>query len=181
MVAKIDIEVRADGYFNASRICKSSGKQWNHFVDVQSHQDHLAELSMRLDLPISAADNHRGLISTKRGAKGGIWIHSELVPRLKQWCSQKRKQTSSGYVYAVTSDVLDAVKIGLWSGSLDNLRTRYLTPYGPTLTFETAFVDDCVRAEAALHKQFWQQNLGGELFHKASLQAYKEAILGMDK
>ena len=74
---------------------------------------------------------------------------------------------------------MDAVKIGMWTGSLDALRRRYLTPYGPSLTIKSAFVEDCVRVEATLHTQFQQHNLGGELFDKAFLQAYNDAILGL--
>lgn len=177
----LEVEMRADGYFNATKLCKKTGKRWDHYLENQRTEELLKDLSEGLSLPIASGSMPvQAIIETVRGPRGCIWVHPDVLPDLQHWCShRKRKQTTCGYVYAVTSDVLDAVKIGMWSGSLDNLRARYLTPYGPTVTMASAFVEDCVRAEAALHKKFLQHNLGGELFHKASLQAYNDAIWGL--
>ena len=38
-----------------------------------------------------------------------------------------------GYTYCVTSDLLDSVKIGYWTGSIDGLKKRYATYYGKEL------------------------------------------------
>lgn len=177
----LEVEMRDDGYFNATKMCKSTKKRWDHYLENQRTEELLKDLSKGLSLPIvSASMPVQAIIQTVRGPRGSIWVHPDVLPDLQHWCShRKRKQTSRGYVYAVTSDVLDAVKIGMWSGSLDNLRARYLTPYGPSLSMETAFVEDCVWAEAALHNKFRQHSLGGELFQKTFLQAYKDAIVGL--
>lgn len=92
------------------------------------------------------------------------------------WCSHKRKRGLSGYIYVATSNILNAAKIGMWRGSIDNLKKRYTTPYGPTLQIHTAVVDDCVGAEALLHKQFQHRNLGGELFEKQFILEYIDAL-----
>ena len=64
----------------------------------------------------------------------------------------------------------------MWTGSIDNLRTRYITPYGPDLQLNVNWVADAAMVEAQLHKQFAAQNLGGELFCKKMLNEYLLAI-----
>jgi hypothetical protein len=44
-----------------------------------------------------------------------------------------KKEYNKGYVYCITSPLLNAIKIGLWKGTIDNLLARYITPYGKNL------------------------------------------------
>lgn len=118
------------------------------------------------------------MILLKAGGKHeGTWVHPSALDNLRDWCLRpKRKRDGSGYVYAATSPLIPIVKIGMWTGSIDNLRKRYTTPYGPDLQLTVKCVADVVMAEAQLHKQFAVHNLGGELFCKNMLNEYLLAI-----
>ena len=85
----------------------------------------------------------------------------------------------SGYVYLVTSPVLNAVKIGCWSSSLCELRSRYATAYGPGVAVQARFVRDCFKTERDLHRMFKDQCLGGELFSKDYVKEYTEALVAV--
>ncbi len=82
----------------------------------------------------------------------------------------------SGYVYTATSPLVIAVKIGCWRGSVDDLRARYATPYGPDVQLKVVYVDDKVAGEAWMHQQFNEYNCGGEMFDKAYLTKYPAAL-----
>lgn len=174
-MVKMVVETRADGYVNASKLCKASKKLWGNYFQNNRTHEFLEELAGTLDQPKGAL-----IQSQKGGVSQGTWVHPTVLPDLQRWCSEKKKMSSAGYIYAVTSDVLNAVKIGMWRGSIDNLRARYLTPYGPSVEFSTAIVEDCVVAEASLHNQFKQHSLGGELFDKRHHETYKEALRAID-
>ena len=174
------IERRADGYFNASLMCKSTKKQWVRYFDHPRTAEFLEELSSNLEIAVKSCDGSALIYSKNGGSSPGTWVHPNIVPHLQHWCSNKRKCSPSGYVYAVTSSVLNAVKIGMWRGSIDKLRARYLTPYGPTVQIATAVVDDCLAVEATLHRQFQQYSLGGELFDKQHHQEYLNALQALD-
>lgn len=167
------IEIRKlDGYVNATRMCKASGKHWYHFAENTSTQSFLKCLAAQTGQTVSE------LMQSKHGGSTpGTWVHPQVAIRLAAWCSnRKRKLSARGYVYAVTSDVLNAVKIGMWTGSSHNLKSRYQTPYGPSLQIWCVVVNDCVAAEVQLHKQFKEFNKGGELFDKSELVRYQEAF-----
>ena len=169
------IETRADGYVNATLICQSTGKQWGHYADRNLARNFFKKLSSELGCKVD------DIVQSKRGGNcKGTWIHPQLLVHLQHWCSNKRKRSAAGYVYAVTSDVLNAVKIGMWRGSVHSLKARYITPYGPTVQIATAIVDNCLAAEATLHEQFQQYSLGGELFDKQHHQEYLNALQALD-
>lgn len=166
------VEVRPDGFINATRMCTTGGKAWNAYERNQKTKDFLEELSMELKIPVAQ------LIDSKRGGNDhqGTWVHPRVHEHLAHWCSYKRKRTVSGYVYAATSNILDAVKIGMWRGSVDKLKSRYATPYGPELEVFAVFVKDCAASESSLHRRFDRYNLGGELFAKDHLDDYVAAM-----
>ena len=75
----------------------------------------------------------------------------------------------TGYIYVVTSPLLSALKIGKWRGSLDKLRSRYVTPYGSDLFLMVKWTDDRTAAEADAFKSFADHRLQNELFSKQIL------------
>lgn len=172
---KMRVEVRPDGFINATRMCTMGGKAWNAYERNQKTKDFLKELSIELEMPVAQ------LIDSKRGGndRPGTWVHPRMQEHLANWCSYKRKRTVSGYVYSATSDLLQAVKIGMWRGSLDGLKSRYATPYGPGVAVHSVFVDDCAACESSLHRRFDRHNLGGELFAKSNLDDYIAAMEAM--
>lgn len=172
------IEKRStDGYVNATQMCKAAGKMWANFMQNDITKSYMEDLADATSIPLAELTHIQ-----HGGSKPGTWVHPQVADRLAAWCrNRKRKRDGSGYVYAVTSKCLDAVKIGLWTGSLDRLKARYITPYGPTLVIWHAMVEDCVAAEAALHQKFRSHNMGGELFDKSQLEHYLKAIEDLKK
>lgn len=159
-------EVRSDGFINATDLCSEAGKAFAAYERNQTTKQFLLELAGNLGLAVEQ------LIDSRRGCAGGTWVHPDVKTHLTMWCGLKRKRVASGYVYAVTSELLNAVKIGMWRGSIDGLKSRYRTPYGPGLEVYTVFVGDCAACEHKLHRQFDRHNLGGELFAKEHLDDY---------
>jgi len=90
--------------------------------------------------------------------------------------AEQRRSSRSGYVYLVTSPLVNVVKIGCWRGSVDCLRKRYVTPYGPALSLEVVHVPERVKSEARMHEEFAVHNRGGELFDKSHLAHYRIAL-----
>jgi len=81
-----------------------------------------------------------------------------------------------GFVYCVTSDILNAIKIGFWKGSIEGLRSRYTTSYGNNLvlhTFETSYPH---KLEQKCHKHFEKYRITNELFDKKYINKYIEFI-----
>ena len=130
------VEVRpSDGYFNATKMCASSKRKWAEYARNRQTLEFLAALSKSEGL----ADASELVQSQHGGFHPGTWVHPAVAKHLQHWCLQiKRKRSDSGYIYAATSPIINAVKIGMWSGSIDNLRARYITPYGPDLATGSA-------------------------------------------
>ncbi|RYE16209.1 MAG: hypothetical protein EOP45_17900 [Sphingobacteriaceae bacterium] len=88
----------------------------------------------------------------------------------------------TGLIYAVTSPILNAVKIGQWSGSVDQLRSRYRTYYGHSCHIVYQKVADRRICEIQTFQQFSSFNLrsvdvkNGELFDKRYLKEYNSFI-----
>ena len=168
----VAVEVRADGFINATKMCKTSGKAWNAYERNRTTKEFLNELSADLKVPVT------DLVDSRKGGndRPGTWVHSGVREHLSTWCGLKRKRSASGYVYTATSGLLNAVKIGMWRGSIHSLKSRYATPYGPGVEVHSVFVEDCAACEGSLHRQFDRYNLGGELFAKDHLDDYVDAM-----
>jgi hypothetical protein len=79
--------------------------------------------------------------------------------------TQKKRD---GLVYVITSPVLDAVKIGMWKGSVKKLKERYSTYYGPRLTLKIIETDNCRRLETLAHSALREFKIESELFKKGA-------------
>ena len=166
-------ELRPGDYVNATRLAKKSGKEWKHYHSAATTKRFLSGLARRLQKQVGDLVVYKCMRNTERCT----WVHPDIGADLQRWIQRNERQRSrEGRVYLVTSDVLNAVKIGSWSGTLDNLRMRYTTPYGPTTTVETVWVEDRLKMEAHLHNRFEDHNLGGELFDKAHYEKYASAL-----
>jgi KilA-N domain len=76
----------ADGYINATAMCKAVGKQFNDYWRIGPTQEFLKELSAETGLPVS------GLVVTFKGGKAelqGTWVHPDVAINLGQWCSPR--------------------------------------------------------------------------------------------
>jgi len=71
----------ADGYVNATAMCKANGKQWSKYREsdrCQTYLDALAETS-----EIRMFD----LIESRQGQGGGTWVHPQVAVDLARWIS----------------------------------------------------------------------------------------------
>ena len=75
---------------------------------------------------------------------------------------RKLPKQKAHMVYAVTSPLLRAVKIGRWTGSVDELVRRYKTYYGSELMLRKKYVVNSVEAERSLMLRFEDDRLTGE-------------------
>lgn len=66
-----EVEIRPDGFFNATKMCKTGGKDWNAYERNQKTKEFLKELSSDLECGMD------GLIDSQRGgnAHHGTWVH----------------------------------------------------------------------------------------------------------
>ncbi len=167
----LKVEIRqSDGYFNATLMCLSTGKQMSEYNRQKGTRSYLERLSANTGIAV------KGLVH-RRIPSEGTWVHPKVAEDLRHWCSrQGTKKGTSGYVYLATSPLLNAVKIGCWTGSLANLKSRYMTPYGPDVQIEHVFVPNCVSSENQMHVRFLNFNRGGELFDKAHALEYSDAL-----
>jgi len=84
----------------------------------------------------------------------------------------KYKCSTIGYAYCVTSDLVNAVKIGFWTGTLETLRGRYVTLYGNSLTIFTVYTTNAYELEQQCHKKFARNRISNELFDKEYWNSY---------
>jgi hypothetical protein len=86
----------ADGFVNATAMCKAGGKRWNHYITLDRTQEYMAALaSVVPEKPCGAAvagipATGFALIHTIQGgtpALQGTWIHPRLAIDLARWIS----------------------------------------------------------------------------------------------
>lgn len=79
------ISRRADGYVNATAMCKANGKLWGHFFETDGCSRYLEALSTVIGKPITGPG---GLVHAQRGgADQGTWVHPDVATELARWIS----------------------------------------------------------------------------------------------
>lgn len=86
----------ADGYVNATAMCKAVGKLFNDYSRLGSTQAFLNELSSVTGIPVT------GLVVINQGGVPelqGTWVHPQVAISLAQWCSAKFAVVVSQWVF----------------------------------------------------------------------------------
>ncbi len=86
----------ADGYINATAMCKAAGKLFGHYNETVSTKAFLAELSSDIGITISE------LVQVIKGGEPhlqGTWVHPQVAINLAQWLSPKFAVQVSKWVY----------------------------------------------------------------------------------
>ncbi len=93
--ANQSIHQRADGYLNATEMCKVGGKEWYGYIRNKQTQEYLDALSA--DMKIS---KNKLMESIKGGdsKKQGTWVHPRVATHLAQWISPKFAVKVSGWI-----------------------------------------------------------------------------------
>ena len=76
----------ADGYVNATAMCKAAGKEWSNYKQLESTKEFIVELSSSLGIPRTA------LVCTIQGGfpqPQGTYVHPQVAVNLGQWLSPK--------------------------------------------------------------------------------------------
>lgn len=122
--------------------------------------------------------------SIKSDPEGNYWIkvkHLEDVQyfyRIRPEPSYLRKDHQ--FVYLVTSDLYNGVKIGRWAGGLVNLWSRYQSLL-PNMVLILGQVKDHKKSEKNMHDKFCHYNLQNEVFKKKGLSRYIQNLHKISK
>jgi hypothetical protein len=75
---------QADGFVNATAMCRAGGKRWNHYASNERTFEYLQALSGSAGIP---ADLLVTSIATGPNHLRGTWIHHRLAVDLARWIS----------------------------------------------------------------------------------------------
>lgn len=97
----------ADGYINATAMCKACGKQFGHYRANSGTDAFLDALSLDIGIPISK------LIQVVRGANlaQGTWVHPQVAINLAQWLSPRFAVMVSSWVFDWMSGKIRPAKL----------------------------------------------------------------------
>lgn len=79
----VAIGQRADGYLNATAMCKAARKKWNDYSRQDGSDAFLNALSAKTGIPV--IERNQGLVQSRQGT--GTWVHPQVAYHLAQWCS----------------------------------------------------------------------------------------------
>ncbi len=88
----------SDGYFDATSMCKATGKHFKHYMENQSTTEFINVLSLKVGIPTFK------IIEIKLGRYGGSWIHPKAAIHLAIWCSPEFAVLVSEWVYELLTE-----------------------------------------------------------------------------
>ncbi len=113
----------ADGYINATDMCKAAGKKISHYLENRATTEFIAELSSDAGIPAS------NLVHTIKGGEPslqGTWVHPQVAIHLAQWLSATFAVKVSKWVH----DWLSGKQIHVKPAALPAHLQRYLNNDG---------------------------------------------------
>lgn len=76
---------RADGFVNATAMCKANSKRWNNYFETDRASSYIETLSSVTGIPVTGFG---GLVQTRQGGSDqGTWIHPRVAIDLARWIS----------------------------------------------------------------------------------------------
>jgi len=87
------------------------------------------------------------------------------------------EKMKNGYVYLITSDIINFVKIGFWKSTIYSLKSRYITTYGKDLSIFYVDTKDASLLEKQCHMHFKNKRITNELFIKDFYDEYKNYLM----
>ena len=95
------------------------------------------------------------------------WAHNILnKSEIDDYTIQNNIINNEGYVYCITSELSNSVKIGYWKKSLNSLHGRYATYYGKNLQCYAVRTLNPELLEKKCHTHFSNYKISNELFKK---------------
>jgi hypothetical protein len=86
------------------------------------------------------------------------------------------ERNNTGYVYIVSSNLLNAVKIGMWRSNIESLYSRYITCYGNNIHIDYFLTNNVRELESKTHAYFKTYKITNELFDKNYCNKYIEFV-----
>lgn len=86
----------ADGYVNATAMCKAAGKLYGHYRENKQTSAYLGELSTSIGIPIDLLAQS---IVTGPNELRGTWVHPHVAVHLAQWLSPRFAVVVAQLVY----------------------------------------------------------------------------------
>jgi KilA-N domain len=77
----VSISQRADGYLDATAMCRANGRRWVDYARAAGTEPFINALSETVGI------SHRLLIEAKEGRNGGTYVHPQVAYHLAMWCS----------------------------------------------------------------------------------------------
>ena len=104
--AGYQIKQRADGYLNATEMCKVGKKEWSNYKQNNQSKEYLDALDIALGIPRAQ------LIEsiTANIPNRGTWVHPKVAIHLAMWISPKFAVQVTDWVYKFLSGDLSLVK-----------------------------------------------------------------------
>ena len=91
----------ADGFINATAMCKANGKLWGHYFETDRATKYLEALSETIGIPMVS------LYQAETGRNGGTWIHPQVAVDLARWISAPFAVWMDGWFLEQVSQVRD--------------------------------------------------------------------------
>lgn len=131
-----------------------------------------------MDLILDAREQYEQLVISDPSTAAILWELREQYEKVDTaylddvYEAKLSVRGPQGLVYLATSAHLNAVKIGHWGGTVCDLRKRYATYFGSSLSLEVLPVADRKAVEKHLHQTFAAFRLENELFRKDKYEEY---------
>lgn len=112
----------ADGYINATAMCKAAGREWKHYNENRTTKEFLAALSAEVGIPTSELTQ-----SISGGVPGlqGTWVHPQVAIHLAQWASARFAVLVSRWVLEWMTDADHAERAwSIFNDRLDLIHDR---------------------------------------------------------
>jgi len=161
------ISDKMDEYINVTEFLRDSSRNTVTLQYARCFQSSLEQIAGFLGV-----EGH--VLIRKEG--NSTYMHPMLLAAVARHKDDKVLKGLEGLVYITTSAHLNAVKIGMWRGTMGALRARYVTPYGPSVSIMVGQTEDCAATEKLMHKMFASSRLEGELFEKRLQHEYVAAL-----
>jgi len=169
-----------DTYVDISVHFQSKNKNMRHFLKSASWLAGVAYVSEFFKVPAAELIKEEyGHVCVHPMLMAGVLRQSTRAPQEKEkLIPVTREKEKEGFVYLVTSPLVDAIKIGSWRSCVKSLRNRYITPYGLKLVIRLGRTTNCAATEKKMHTKFASCRVSCELFRK---EFYQEYITGLQE
>ena len=180
---KFIIQIREDGYINATALCKNGGKLFADYNRNKKTHAFLEALNDILRIPI---DN---LIESKSGKYGGTFVHPMIATNLAQWISPEfsvkvtlwieewKKLNNNNKIY---NDELQKIKGTEYESKEKEIQKRLHKDLGGEIEVKTEFgyIDLLTKTEIIEIKVYrnWKSGVGQLIVYSEEFPVHRKRL-----